>query len=260
MTIMKIITTYLFTTVVMLLSLQTNAQQAYFKLHGEYAYGLNQSTQHYLNPLPGLPQEEIEPYTYGDGTSFGLSAGYMISDKFGLDMGLSCHLSSEFEFETESITHHARMLNITPGIVLTPGYDTFNPYARTGIVLGFGKIIAESEQDDFYSAEEFTGGLAIGLNGAFGVEYKISENFQVFAETSVTSLSWAPEKAEYVTYERDGIDYLPIMTTSQKEVEFVEEYDQEYGMDDHSDEPETRLKYNYSFSNVGLTLGLKILL
>ncbi|MDA3819585.1 MAG: outer membrane beta-barrel protein [Candidatus Delongbacteria bacterium] len=247
---------------ILFLASSANAQQVYVKLHGTYAYGLNQNSMHYINPIPGYNDDEKDYYTYGAGTNIGLSAGYGVSENIALNLDLTYLFSNEYEIEfySENITHKARMLNITPGIVMSPGYEKFNPYAKAGLVLGFGKILVASEENNFYSEQHLTGGLAIGINGAMGLEYKLSDAFQVFAEASLTSLSWAPEKAAYVTYERDGIDYLPNMTTSEKEVDFVNEYEEEYGMDDHSDEPVTQLKYNYSFSKIGFSVGLKILL
>jgi len=246
---------------ILLLASGTNAQQVYVKLQGTYANGLNQNSQHYVNPIPGYDDEEKDYYTYGTGTNIGLSAGYNFSEKIALNLDLAYLFSKEYEIEmySENISHRARMVNITPGIQMSAGYDKFNPYAKAGLVLGFGKIITESENDDFYSKTELTGGLALGINGALGIEYKLSDAFQVFAEASLASISWAPEKAEYVTYEIDGVDYLPNMTTSEKEVNFVNEYEEAYGMDDDDpDEPETQLKYNYPFSNAGATIGIKI--
>ncbi|MFO7879751.1 MAG: outer membrane beta-barrel protein [Bacteroidota bacterium] len=252
--------------IILLCALGANAQQKVsFTLHGTYAYGLNQNSEHYINPLPGYDDDEKDYYSYGTGTNIGLSAGYGISENIALNLDLTYIFSNayEIEFYSENVTHRARMLNITPGIVMSAGYDKFNPYAKAGIVLGIGKIIIETEADntynEYYSKEELTGGLALGINGALGIEYSISEMFQIFAEASITSLSWAPEKAEYVTYETNGVDYLPNMTTSEKEVNFVNEYEEEYGMDDDDpDEPEKRLKNNYPFSNAGLRLGIKI--
>ena len=256
---MKKIFPYLIVVIVLSLSYPTKAQNIYLKLQGEYDYGLSQKRSHYLNPIPGMLQDEIAPYTYGNGTNFGLSAGYIFSDKISLELSIFYHLSQKFEFEQLDITHYARTYNINPSVVISPGNEGFNPYARIGLVFGLGKIISEKNEDDFYSKEELTGGLGIGFNTALGAEYGITDKFKLFAELKAQSLSLAPEKAEYVVYEQNGIDYLPNMTTSQKEVDFVEEYDQEYGMDDDDpDEPETRLKYNYSFSNIGINIGLKI--
>lgn len=242
-------------------SFSLSAQSFYFSLHGGYNMGLSKSTYHYLNPGGFYSLENLQTYDYGDGIDFGMSAGYMFSENFGLNLGLSYQKSQQFKFVLEeTIHHHSEMFIINPGLVLSTGSSSFNPYARVGFVLGFGKITSIIDQDMLYRNEELYGGFGLGFNTALGMEYGINEKIKLFAECNLLSLSWAPERAKLVEYQVDGIDALDDLSTSRKEVDFENEYSQPYILDGLEDMPMKALKYNYSFDNIGVRIGIKIVL
>ena len=241
-------------------SFNLNAQDFYFSLHGGYNIGLSKSTHHYLNPTGAFFQEELETYDYGNGIGLGMSAGYMFSENWGINLGLSYRKSQQFEFELEDLTHHSDMFLVNPGLVLSTGNSDFKPYALVGFVLGFGKITSVADQNMLYSKEELYGGFGLGFNTALGMEYGISDKLKLFAECNLLSLSWAPEKAQLVEYQLNGMDYLDDLSRVEKEVDFVNEYLQSYELDGQENEPQKALKYNYSFSSVGFKIGVKIVL
>lgn len=242
----------------LLTSFNVNAQHLYFSLHGGYNVGLSKSTNHYLNPTGTYFQENLETYDYGDGIGLGVSTGYMFSENFGLNLGLSYQKSQQFEFSLEDIAHYSDMFIINPGIVLSTNNSAINPYARIGFVLGFGKITSIFDQNMVYSKEELYGGFGLGLNTALGVEYSLNEKIKLFSECELQSLSWAPENAKLVEYQLNGMDALDDLSRSEKEVDFVNEYLQAYELDGQENEPTKALKYNYALSHIGLKIGVKI--
>jgi hypothetical protein len=244
----------------LLTSFNLNAQHLYFSLHGGYNMGLSKSTHHYLNPTGAFFQEELETYDYGTGIDLGMSAGYMFSENLGINLGLSYRKSQQFEFKLEDITHHSDMFLVNPGLVLSTGNADFKPYALVGFVLGFGKITSTVDQSMVYSQEELYGGFGLGFNTALGIEYSLNEKIKLFSECNLLSLSWAPEKAQLVQYKLNGMDYLDDLSRSEKEVDFMNEYLQTYELDGQENEPQKTIKYNYSFSTVGLKIGVKIVL
>ena len=145
------------------------------------------------------------------------------------------------------------MLLIQPSIVISAGKEGLNPYAKFGLVAAKGKLVHELEymQNGVLQMEtEHKGGWGLGLQGALGVEFGLSDQLAFFSELSMSNLSYAPERAEVVAYRYNGADVLHHLSVRDRETTYVDSY-----VDSNKGEamPKERLKENAPFSSVGTT-------
>lgn len=267
---------------VMLLSIfitsTTNAQGLYFHVNTGYNFNMSSQTIYMefidiSNGSSGNNYYTVEDIfvSLGKGLNFGGTIGFMFSEYVGMELGLSYLMGMKTAAErtwhggteTETETISSKMLRIIPAIVITPGLEGVNPYAKFGIVIGNGSINYEYEAtydgNITFAKVKFNGGMALGLNSAVGVQFVFSDILGMFAEINMVNMSYAPTKGEITEFTDNGIDQLPNMTVSDKEFEFVNEITHSYEADPPEEsQPTEMLKYKYPFGSVGVHVGLVI--
>jgi opacity protein-like surface antigen len=195
--------------------------------------------------------------------------GYMFNKNMGAELGISYLLGAKTKTKqtlyggVHNNSLSANMLRLNPSVVISCGYEKISPYAKIGLLIGFGKIKYE---DDYISAGgsvfsekmELTGGVAIGLNTSAGVIYNLTEKLSLFGEISMVNLSWSPTKGILTESTINGSDRLVNLATSEAEVEFVDSYTSNLNYPYTNSEPRKELKESFPFGSVGLNIGLKI--
>lgn len=220
--------------------------------------------------------------SFGAGMNFGATFGMMFSDNIGAELGFNYLMGASYETtdkysytDTQTAansyandrtqTFSANMMQFNPSIVLTAGKtEGLNPYAKFGFIFGMGATITTEEKDvrtgmganTTESTDELSEGMAFGWSGAFGATYSFSEKLGLFGEFNMVNMSYAPTKGRKTKYTVDGEDKLSDLTTSQVETKF-EDSETYYSDGSANDEPTRTLKNNYSFSSLGLKIGLR---
>ena len=219
--------------------------------------------------------------SFGKGIQAGGTFGYMFTEHIGAELGignlLGAGITSKNNYTSEYIdltnsannttntssseeTATGKMLRFIPALKITAGNGKAKPYMRTGLVIGVGakvidaiKPISPPTGGAFAVEAEYSGGIALGFSGGLGVDFKLSSHFGIFAEGGIITQRWAPKKAELTKYTIDGIDYLPTLTTDEKETEFVDSYTSgSY----NSSLPTKQLKIFLPFSSAGINVGV----
>jgi len=93
----------------------------------------------------------------------------------------------------------------------------------------------DRQQVAILRTDESSGGISIGIQCSFGVEYELSKNIGFFAELTSVHTNYKFKRGEILRYEIDGVDFLPEL---EKTV---------------SDD----LSHKMSFSHIGLNIGIK---
>ena len=252
--------------------------QFYAKVNAGYALGMGEhgSATNYTSTQSGSSTsftEESVKVSYGKGVNFGLSAGYFFSDNFGFELGLDYLMGgkvvdlSKYEGTTPpypytwTTTTSASMLRIMPVFVIKASGNSISPYAKFGLTVGSGKINGKEElagsNGTGFTEYEFTGGMAIGFNAAFGVDISISDKMSLFGEMRYIGLNYAPSKGTLLKYEEDGVDKMGEQTTRDKEIEFKDKLSGSSGTPSDPNKPDEMLKFGNPFSSIGLNVGLK---
>lgn len=255
------------------------AQGAYVKINA--GYGINMSSgaaQSYSHTITSSPpytysySSEIVNYSFGKGLNFGGAFGYMFNKNIGAELGISYLLGGTTTIDNESdyglsnnkseLAMHSNMLRLIPSVVIASGFDGINPYAKFGLLIGTGSIFIENDENDdgdiIAEYWKYNGGFALGLNSALGAVYIINDNISIFGEIDMVNLSYSPTKGELTEASLNGVDQLPSMTTSEKEIEFVDSYTYNPADPMIETEPSKEIKYKMPYGSVGLSVGLKI--
>jgi hypothetical protein len=202
----------------------------------------------------------------GNGLPIMAAVGYYLGDNLGIELGVNYF--SGFNAKTVNNSaglivtdkEHGSMLSIVPALVMRIKGDKLQPYARLGLMIG----VLNSEKFDtqvsgLSSGERISkdyGGISIGAQAALGTEFKLSDLLSLFGEINIDAISWAPTKGKYTKVNEDGVDQLGSMTTKEKSWVYTKSYDSSVPIAD-SDPSKTAL-VNYSFTNAGLVIGVKI--
>jgi outer membrane protein W len=217
--------------------------------------------------LPGGNESiEIKKVGLGKGLNIGIAAGYMFNKNIGAELGFGYVMGSKTSFTQTQLDGTAsstdikgRMLQIKPTLVLTAGYSKINPYTKFGLVIGKAK--AEGEFNDNTSGSivnivtEFDGGMSLGFQGGFGINYALTSKLAFFGEIMYTGISFSPETAKMTSATVDGENVLPFLDASESQTEFVDEFIT--GAPFNSNAPTKQPKIDMPFSNLGLNIGLK---
>jgi hypothetical protein len=159
------------------------------------------------------------------------------------------------------------MLQIVPAIVITPGLEKVNPYARMGMIIGvLPSIIMKSNSTNSggemaksstvtESKVLLSGGVALGFTAAGGIDFNLSKHFTFFGELVFNGITYAPAKGKYKEYSVDGVDKLSSMKTKEKEWTFEKKYDADEVIPDDSQGKQGKISID--FSNVELNVGIK---
>ena len=212
-------------------------------------------------------QMENLKINFGKGINAGATLGYMFNKNTGFELGVNylfggkneghgTELSGDY-FNAEA---SAKMIQIKPTIIVRSGFNTVNPYAKVGMVIGSGKITNTHNQKngaDFYNdTSEYYGGMPIGFHASIGTLYKLNEKLSLFGELNLVNLEYAPKKRQLTESFKNGVDQLPSMTVRQKELEFVTTIT-DTAEPSNPNEPGKSSKIAFTFSSIGLNVGLQ---
>jgi len=264
--------------------------QFYINVGGGYNLGIanqsllyniaNQSLLINYESTNNIVKIENVKTSLGKGANFGLNIGYMFNGNIGIDLQCSYLLGDETTIEHkdtytlwgtnyydyEKITLKSQMVRINPSLIIASGFDKLDPYARFGVILGFGSITytdlyEEYEnnllEDKAIEKWKFNGGIAFGLSSALGLMYHVSDLISVYGELDLVSMSYAPKKGVMTENTINGVDRLPNLTTYDKEIEFLDEITFDYDNPPSTAEPSKEPKEYFPYSSIGLNIGVR---
>lgn len=248
----------------------------YVKLNGAYNIGTTASLYGLGNVIQNgtvLTNEKVE-LAFGKGINFGGAVGYMFNKHIGAEMNISyliggtttakTSINSSTSSYTNIFDYAASMLSFIPSIVITPGFEKINPYARFGLIIGMPTVTGNSSTSNTSNGEtnitnqtfKFNGGLALGSQSAIGIDYKINNKISLFGELNVINLTYSPTKGEITESKVNGVDNLATLSTRDKKVEYVDSFTEDSNFPIDQNSPQKVLKPSLPFSSVGLNIGV----
>jgi len=255
--------------------------QFYINVGGGYNLGIaNQSLLHNYESTNNIVKIENVKTSLGKGANFGLNIGYMFNGNIGIDLQCTYLLGDEATGESKStytfyntkyydyekISIKSQMIRVNPSIIIASGFDKLDPYARFGVILGFGSVTYTNLNEEYENnilenkvieKWKYNGGMAFGLSSALGLMYHISDLISVYGELDLVSMSYAPTKGVMTEYTVNGADKLPDLTTDAKEIEFLDEITYDYDNPPSTAEPSKELKFYFPYSSIGLNIGVR---
>lgn len=215
---------------------------------------------------------KVVPLGLGRGFTGVAAFGFKPSKYIGLELGISefiglpRYADSLVNFpggtNAEALIK-GNMLSILPAIVISPGFEHIDPYARLGVAIGirprmYGQMTftqaSTNPPNEYKLLREYYGGVAVGLNAAMGVSWIVNDLISLYAEFTFTSINYTPKYSELIQYERNGVDELSTLTVKQTKTEYYNSINLNENVPDTS--PDKELKKTIPFSNAGLAFGI----
>ncbi len=243
-----------------------------------YALGTSKTNLDQLN-FANTTEDEFS-YKYdqvnvslGQGLNIKGAFGYMFNENLGFEIGGSYLIGSTtttkeqysgdfFDAYKRERALSARMFRINPSLIVCGSFQRFNPFVKFGFILGNGSIKYEhnynSDSGTLNYTRIYSGDMALGFSTNLGGYLNLTESVALLFELQTINLSYAPTHGEYTRYDLDGVDQLPTFTTSQKEIEYVDDYITDLNADLNESSPQKSLRYSFAFGSVGLNFGVKI--
>jgi hypothetical protein len=210
------------------------------------------------------------------GMNFGVAVGYMFYKNVGAELGFSYLLgpttkvksgdnSANAGFNTGNSgdrTYSASMYSIVPSIVVAGGLAKVDPYAKLGLLIGFGTL--NIDYNDNVNGEvtsenyKLNGGVSLGAVTAVGVKYNIGGRMSLFGEVNMVNLQYAPTTQKLTDYRVNGVDQLHAMTTKEKETQFVKKYQYDPKNPIPDTQPTQMTQVKQPVGSFGLNVGFSI--
>ncbi len=263
---MKKITKYIIAVTIVLISSNSFAQKFYIKLNGGYNFVGAAATKTNSKTSGNVTDYEKSPFSLGKGISFGGAFGYMFNKFIGSELDVSYLVGGtstmdRIGFYSYRFSWTSTFISFVPTVIITPGFEKINPYAKLGIILGTGtykyKEMTDGPTSNSNATLLFNGGLAIGINSCFGASYKINKHVSVLGELSVISLSYGATRSELIERIENGVDILPSISIRNKITEYSNSFTEDSRSIPDENLPRKGSIENEPFSSVGFNIGIQ---
>jgi hypothetical protein len=223
------------------------SQSVYVKLGGGYGLGL--ATQE-IYDAGSLPAWDNKYGTFGEGIDFQGGVGYNINPNISVELAGSYTLGKKYEYTSGtggvSYKQYANTISIMPSAILKAPMKGITPYLRLGLAIGIPSKYYESVPTPGgltiggTSKYKESGGLALGFQGAGGINFNAGKQLGFFAEIFVVGMNYGPGTLENTENPSGTLD--PIRTYSESGTYTAGSY--------------TGPTPRYSFSSFGMNVGL----
>lgn len=138
--------------------------------------------------------------SWGTGLQTSIGIGYIISKNVSLELNGSYLSGTSLEPAQPNRTQKFKStgIYIIPAVKFMVPQNNIIPYIRTGIIFALPKIEQEETRTSKTGTYNRTiqGGIALGFETSIGMDIKINNKFNVYAEFFNTALSWKPNEYE----------------------------------------------------------------
>jgi len=208
------------------------------------------------------------PYSLGQGFQTGLSVGYMFNENMGVELGLAymngapvkTHYLENDDYHSFNSydSQSAQSFRGSPAFIIQLRPDaTFSPFMKTGLICSKAGMEISRYSEHSTITYKFSQGINLGVLSSLGAAYHMNDKLALVAEFKIQLLNYTPGKSVITEHTINGVDQLPDMTTSQKEVEYVNSFTTNSIMTQPTNEPIKRYKELYPLSSYGLYIGLR---
>ncbi len=227
------------------------------QLYGSFGYNIPTTTSR-IGSSFNSESIQFNLSTFSKGIVFQGGYIYAVNNNIQLDMNINYLLGvtneTYFSNEYDGLQWIERYSNsnfaFSPSIKIKSDIGDLSPYVRFGCSLNFIKIkeVYDLPSSFSYSNEEYvySGNFSLGWGGGVGIDYVVGENYLVFTELQLNSLTFYPDKLEYTR-----IDGNTRTTTIYHPKETLPGGNGYSGLEAIIDFP---------FSSIGILVGLRFIL
>jgi hypothetical protein len=223
--------------------------------------------------------------SYGAGTNFNFAIGYKFNENFIFELSSQYLLSNAIKTFNNDVYKNTDPLNaysdvdnfnsstsakaflLNPSFIFSAGFGKAAPYGRFGVIVGSPKISGSSLSyyngdgvDSTQKSWEFSKGMALGFQGAIGMNWKLSDKLDFYTELNFVSMTYYP--GEYnltkdLTW--NGFDYYDNLANTSlryKKTVYKKAFDPSTVNNDNA-QPEVSLRESHPFSSFSLQVGVR---
>ena len=210
---------------------------------------------------------------WGSGLNVELAGGYKFNKYLGVDLAVRDFYGCDFKttadgggaetYFTETTKYRAMVLGLNPSVIITPGFDNFNPYAKIGVDVGVFPQVYKKETNTQGSATGgsttysyqgvYYGHIPVGFTASGGVEWNFADNMNIYAEVNYFMMNYSPAHYKLTKYSENGVDKLGDLFTKDKRIDFVKSFDKTETIP--NDSPNKQLKITMPLEGVGIQFG-----
>ena len=224
--------------------------------------------------------------TVGAGLKANVAIGYMFNPYIGVELGVSYFHGDKTmigRLRSPQITSeentYLRGFDVAPGIILTPNFQTLNPYARMGLIVPIaGELTIETMATQVNvggpgtdllveAKSEVKSRFSVGYFGAVGVNYPINDNLSIFGEVEIKNLSIKSKSAEITKYSTTAItngqsqlvpgQQLEDLPVYEKQFDFTDDYNQSTTTAPNQNAPRKIPTQFVNASGIGINVGIR---
>jgi hypothetical protein len=254
----------------------TFSQKFYFNASGGYHLPILKQTindfREYSTADDEIILEKSYPLGFANGINWNLVFGTKPFENFAFELGFSQVYGEPYEVilnhnintvtRTTERSLKANSSYFSFGAVITSNYELINPYMRFDALLGFCNFdLSETIIHPSSVIErtwEYNTNTQFGYRYNLGATIALKKKYELFIETSFQNITFTPYHAFIVESQKNNKnnmeEYLPI----EKEINYVDLIEKDVLMPPNENEPEERLKEDYSFSSFSFKLGVRI--
>jgi len=269
---------YLILVVLILQSTLLYSQKIYFKVASNYHFSTTtQKMPEYFDYTVSsrmgiLPVNiDVGKFSAASGISFQGCIGHSFSDLLSVELRYSTFSNTKKEFNASpeqqnsanGITNwELRQYNLFPTILFGKSFNktSVNIFIYSGVGLSKlninVKVLPTNSIADNYSKYEFSSNNSFSWGYGLEYSYSLGEKMSLFANIGVNSSYYKPVKAQLES-SSTPLEYL---TTSQKEINYVDEIknvELNNNGSNKPDIPEIRLNETLKLSSIYLGIGIK---
>ncbi|GGF00521.1 membrane protein [Flavobacterium limi] len=222
----------------------------YFKLGGSYfiqtaatefpiVNGQAPNTDVYAANGTTLISRETNHGSFGEGFRSGLTAGYRISTRLGVEMGINYYSSADKlmvettnrlvpgttnVFVSGDAVGKIRAWDLSPSLVLFLGETKgFEPYTKVGVIVPVhGDLTIETNREYYtaagvvaktYAEDVVKPNPTLGFMAAIGTSYKLGKKLALFAEIEYRNFTVHGDTKETTVFTENGVDKLHTAST-----------------------------------------------
>jgi len=238
----------------------------------------------YIDSTVGTQKLASYKQSFGKGLSYGLAIEKPLTSSLFFELGLSYFKGKPSEYSIESFTTYVPNPAYHIDITYTDIYDyrpiildvaigyrkefgKFALYGSSGINLSYGKLKLTQKTDVFNLIPgylpfehhtyiyEYNKRVQFGSRTSIGINYILSDRFSFFIEGRFLFKNISPTKSSLISYDMNGNDWTDSLTVSQKQIEFVDSYDET--QNSNSNVPSKQLRRSYSLSSYSILVGIR---
>jgi|SRR5690554_709091 len=261
------------------------AQGFYTDVNIGYGWGLGESNlgmKTYDDFIEDGDTQEAIYGTLGGGLTIAVAPGYMINEYIGIELGVNYfvgekkvinELTTSLDTRYDRTTANSNQLRILPTLFLRTGGDKFYAYSKSSLlvpVLGSTIGVREESKVDPINgvllertSTTTNGSFTVGFRGAIGMGYQITEMIGLNLEVAYTSLSIKPKNRTVDSYTINDTELIADFLPYVQDIEYVDQLNSSsnnssYNSNFSMDKPKEELATKTNFSQIGVTLGVKI--